>query len=137
MSTHVHDIAVLPGWETGNSELDQRFLRAMADKNIDAVMTCFIDSPDLCVVLWGKEMRGPDQVRASVMHLFNSYDEVKLAIDRVSEFPSGDAVLAVGQATYTLTLRGEITKIREVWTDVRRKIDGRWVYVLDHAEILH
>ena len=123
-------------WEAGNYELDRRFLAAMSSKDVDGAMSCFLNSSDLTVILWGTEMRGPDQVRAAITNLFSSYEDVKLEIDQVTEFPSGDAVLAVGQATYKLTKQSDTTKIREVWTDVRRKVNGRWVYVLDHAEVL-
>jgi hypothetical protein len=34
-------------------------------------------------------------------------------------------------------VRGGIPNtIREVWTDVRGKVNGKWVYMLNHAEIL-
>jgi hypothetical protein len=121
-------------WEDANYALDHRFLAAMSSKNVDTAMSCFLDSSDLVVVLSGKDMRGTAQVRAAIMKLFDSYDEIKLDIDRVTEFPSGDVVIAVGQATWTLAKAGETTSIKEIWTDVRRKVNGRWVYVLDHAE---
>jgi ketosteroid isomerase-like protein len=108
----------------------------MARKNVDAAMSCFLDSADLAVVLWGNEMRGPEPVRAAITRLFGEYDEVRLEIDRVTEFPAGDAVMAIGQATYSLTKGGKVKVMTEVWTDVRRKVNGRWVYVLDHAELL-
>jgi ketosteroid isomerase-like protein len=140
MSQHTRTTAVqqdlMAGWEAANYELDRTFLAAIASKNVEAAMSCFLDSSDLTVVLWGTEMRGPDQVRTAITQLFSSYDEVKLDIDRVTEFPSGDAVIAIGQATYTLRKENEATKITEVWTDVRREINGRWVYVLDHAEVI-
>lgn len=124
------------GWETANYELDRSFLAAVSCKDLDGAMSCFLDNSDLVVVLWGTEMRGPERVRAAMAKLFDSYDEVKLDIDRVTELPSGDAVVAVGQATYTLKKAGESTRVTEIWTDVRRKVNGRWVYVLDHAEAL-
>jgi ketosteroid isomerase-like protein len=123
-------------WEAANYELDRRFLAALAKKDVDAAMSCFLDSFDLAVVLWGTEMRGPEPVRAAITRLFGEYDEVKLNIDKVTEFPAGDAVIAVGQATYSLLKAGKVTIMAEVWTDVRRKVNGRWVYVLDHAELL-
>ena len=123
-------------WKTANCELDRRFLGAIESKDVEAAMSCFLASPDLVVVLWGKEMRGPDQVHAALEQLFSSYDRVRLDIDRVTELPCGDAVIAVGQATYTLSKDRVVTRITEVWTDVRRKINGNWVYVLDHAEVL-
>ena len=110
----------IEGWEAANYELDCRFLAAIASENVDAAMSCFLDTSDLAVVLWGTEMRGPDQVRAAITRLFSDYDEIKLDIDRVTEFPSGDAVIAIGQATYRLTKGSEVTRVTEVWTDVRR-----------------
>lgn len=128
-------IATSINWETANRALDQRFLAAMGAKDVDAAMSCFLNSSDLIVILWGKEMRGPAQVRAALKHFFDSYDQVRLNIDRVSELCCGDCVVAVGQATYTLGKRGNISKVTEIWTDVRRKVNGDWVYVLDHAEV--
>jgi ketosteroid isomerase-like protein len=113
------------GWEAGNYELDCRFLAAMASKDVDAAMSCFLDSSDLVVVLWGTEMRGPNQVRTAITRLFSSFDEIKLDIDRVTEFPSGDAVIAIGQATYRLTKGRVVRRVTEVWTDVRRRVGLR------------
>ena len=123
-------------WKTANNELDRRFLAAMAGKDVDGAMACFLDTPDLVAVLWGKEFRGPEQLREALVGLFSQYEEVSLSIDRVREFRSGDAVIAVGQATYTFKQDGTKTKLTEIWTDVRREVNGRWVYVLDHAEAL-
>jgi hypothetical protein len=45
--------------------------------------------------------------------------------------------MTVGVATYDLKPKsGPDTQIVEVWTDLSRKINGRWVYVLDQATIL-
>jgi len=123
-------------WEVGNNELDRRFLAAMSNKDIEAAMACFADSPDLVVVIWGNEFRGPQQLREAMLAVFGKYNEIKLSIDRVREFRSGDAVIAVGHATYEFKQADVKTKLTEVWTDVRRKVNGRWVYVLDHAEVL-
>lgn len=123
-------------WEIANNNLDRRFLMAMSHKDVAGAMSCFIDSPDLVAVLWGKQLRGPEQLREAISSLFNQYDEIVLAIDRVREFRSGDSVLAVGQATYTLKRAGAVSRLTEIWTDVRREVNGRWVYVMDHAEAL-
>jgi len=122
--------------ETENHDLDGRFVAAMSAKDIDRAMSCFIDSPDLAVVLWGKEFRGRAQVRDAISTMFAAYDEITLTIDRVREFCLGDSVFAVGQATYTLKKAGEVNRLTEAWTDVRHKVNGQWVYVMDHAEAL-
>jgi ketosteroid isomerase-like protein len=60
-----------------------------------------------------------------------------LAIDEVSHIRQGESVFAVGTATYEMkTKEGISQRITERWTDVRRKVDGRWVYVMDHAHAL-
>jgi len=140
MITRAHKTRIqrdaIEDWEAGNFQLDRRFMDAMAKKDVDGAMSCFLDSADLAVVLWGTEMRGPEPVRAAITRLFGEYDEVRLEIDKVTEFPAGDAVIAIGQATYSLTKGGKVKAMTEVWTDVRRKVNGRWVYILDHAELL-
>lgn len=123
-------------WKVENQDLDSRFVAAMSTKNIEGAMSCFVDTPDLVAVLWGKELRGPEQVREAISSLFAAYDEITLSIDRVREFRSGDSVLAVGQATYTLRRAAEVSRLTEIWTDVRHEVGGRWVYVMDHAEAL-
>jgi ketosteroid isomerase-like protein len=123
-------------WEIANNDLDRRFLSAMSRKDVAGAMSCFIDGPDLVAVLWGKEFRGPQQLPEAISSLFNEYDEIVLTIDRVRKFRAGDSVLAVGQATYTLKKAGVVSRLTEIWTDVRREVNGRWVYVMDHAEAL-
>jgi len=84
-------------WETENHDLDGRFVAAMSAKDIDRAMSCFIDSPDLAVVLWGKEFRGRAQVRDAISTMFAAYDEITLTIDRVREFCLGDSVFAAAK----------------------------------------
>jgi hypothetical protein len=46
-------------------------------------------------------------------------------------------IMAVGTATYDLKPVGAPgVQIVERWTDLEKKIDGRWVYVLDHATMV-
>jgi hypothetical protein len=60
-----------------------------------------------------------------------------LEIDEVTHIPLGDGAAAVGTANYQLQgADGSTQRIVERWTDVRRKVDGRWIYVLDHAHAL-
>lgn len=130
------DLCLVEDWEAANNELDEHLVAAMANKDVEGVMSCFIDGPDLIAVIWGKELRGSDQMRQAVIGLFSQYDEISLKIDRISKVRSGEAVFAVGEATYTFGKAGQRTQVREIWTDVRRKVNGRWVDVLDHAEVL-
>jgi len=125
-----------PKWLQANEELDSRLLSAMSNKDVDGVMSCFADSPELVAVLWGTEMRGPAELRQAVESLFRQYDSVKLSIDRITRIRNGATVLAVGQATYTMRKGKDVSTLREVWTDLRRNVRGNWSYVLNHAEVL-
>ena len=119
-------------------DLDQRFTDGMSRKDIEQVMSCFWNSPDLILVIYdGTVFRGFDNVRKAVEQMFAQNESLSLVIDEVSHIRQGESVFAVGTATYEMkTKEGDSQRITERWTDVRRKVDGRWVYVMDHAHAL-
>ena len=119
-------------------ELDSAFCNAMSRKDLAGVMQCLWHDPNLVVVLFDATVyRGWDAVRDAVQQLFDTFPEVRLEIDEVSHVPVGDGIVAVGTATYSLQAAdGSAVRIVERWTDLRRKVDGRWIYVLDHAHAL-
>ena len=117
-----------------NMDLDSRFVHAMNNKDIDGVMACFVDSPDLVVVLYGTVLRGPATLRQYLAGMFAFPGTIHGEITNISYWRSGEMVFAVGTATMTLTpTGGPPSTITEVWTDARRKVGGKWVYLLDHA----
>jgi ketosteroid isomerase-like protein len=119
-------------------DLDQTFCSAMSRKDLGAVMQCLWQDPNLVVVLWDASVyRGWESIRGAVQQLFDTFPVVRLRIDEVSHVPVGDGIVAVGTATYDLQSKdGSSVRIVERWTDMRRQINGRWVYVLDHAHEL-
>ncbi len=118
-------------------DLDQKFCDAMSSRNLEAAMACFWDSPDLVVVVFGNVARGTQAVRGGISQMLQQNASVKLVINEASYVPSGPDVLTVGTATYDLTAAdGSSQQIVERWTDLKRKIAGRWVYVLDHATMV-
>ena len=122
----------------GNQELDRRFSEAMSQKNIEQVMSCFWDSPDLVFVDFeGNVVRGSDNVRKNLEQKFAQSESQRLVIDEISHIRAGESVFAVGTATYKMQAKdGTSQQITERWTDVRAKIDGRWVYAMDHIHLL-
>jgi ketosteroid isomerase-like protein len=117
-----------------NARLDSRLCEAMSNKDIEGAMGCFLDSPDLVVVLYGKVLRGPAAVRQFLTELFSRMKTVHLQINEITHWSLGDSVFAVGTATYDMeTPDGTRSKVQACWTDARQKVAGRWFYVLDHA----
>ena len=115
-------------------DLDRKFTEAMSRKDLDAAMDCFWNSPDLVVVLNGNFYHGPDAARAAFKEVFDQNETVRLEVNEITHVPSGDAIIGIGTATYELKPAGGPPRLMvERWSDLRRKIDGRWVYVLDHT----
>ena len=122
---------------SGAKDLDRRLTEAFSRKDLDAAMTCFWNDPDLVVVLNGKVHRGPDAVRTSIKEMFDQNESIRVKVDEVTHIPSGDGVIGVGTATFDMQPSGGPRQLMvERWSDLRRKIDGRWVYVHDHTTIL-
>ncbi len=117
-----------------NRQLDSRFLEAMNNKDVESAMACFLDSPDLVVVLYGNALRGPAALRQFLSELFSKMRTIRLEINEVAHWSLGETVFAIGTATYEFeALDGAKSTLKECWTDARQKVASRWVYVLDHA----
>jgi uncharacterized protein (TIGR02246 family) len=122
---------------TEAKDLDRQLCEAMGRKDVDAVMACFWDHPDVVLAQNGQVHRGSDAVRAAVNALFDQHESISLEVNEVTHLPSGDGVIGVGTATYDLKPAGGPRQmVVERWSDLRRKIDGRWVYVLDHTTLI-
>ncbi len=125
------------GISESQQELDARFLDAINRKDLDAALACFWSSPDLIVVLCGHLLRGPDTLRGILADLFASHERIHAVIDEVTYVLAGEGVIGVGTATIDLQERSGIAhRVVERWSNVRRFLDGTWVYVLDHATIV-
>ena len=121
-----------------NQELDKRFVDGMSQKDIEKVMSCLWNNPNLILVDFdGNVFRGYESVRKVFEQFFDQSESIRLVIDEISHIRAGESVFAVGTATYQLqALDGTSQQITERWTDVRTKVDGRWVYALDHIHFL-
>jgi len=122
----------------GNQELDQRFIESMGQMDIEKLMSCFWNSPDLIFVDYeGNVHRGSDNIRMVFEQFFAQYESLSLVCDEISHIRAGDSVFAVGTATYSMQMKdGTSQQVTQRWSDVRGKVGGRWVYVLDHVHFL-
>lgn len=115
-------------------KLDEKMVRAFSNRDLEAAMDCFWIDPGLVVVLNGEVHHGADEVRASIKEMFEHNESIKLELDNVTHVVTGDGMIGVGTAAFTLKPVGQPRRLMvERWSDVRKKIDGRWVYVLDHT----
>lgn len=118
-------------------ELDRKLCEAISRKDLDAAMACFWDDPDVVAVIAGEVQKGPDAVRSGLKQLFDQNESVGLEVNEITYLRSGDGIIGVGTATFDLKpVNGQRQLLVERWSDLRRKIDGRWVYVLDHTTIV-
>ena len=120
-------------------QLDQRFCESVSQRDIEQFMSCFWNSPDLIFVGFdGTVLRGADNVRQAMEGSFTQSESLGMVIDEVCHIPAGESVFAVGTATFEMRAKdGTSQQVVERWTDVRRKVDGRWVYVLVHAHAIN
>lgn len=118
----------------GNLRLDEHFLHAVNDKNVEGVMACFLGHPDLVTVLDGNVLCGPEALRRWLEAVFAKMRAVHLEINDISRWCIGETVFAFGTATCHLDAPdGTQCKRTKCWTDARREVAGRWVYIFHHA----
>ena len=112
----------------------QCFLGGFKAGDADASTACYADD----AVLWipGQPMaKGREQIHAAFAGFFAAFTVKDMAISEMGHQALGDAVSTWG--TFTLVAIDKATgkESTEVgrYVDVSRKIDGKWVYVVDHA----
>lgn len=122
----------------GIQDLDSRFVDAYNRLDVDGFMDCLWNSPNLAVLLYdGTVFIGWDTVKQVTEETFATLESAHVQIDEVTFLRSGDAIMAVGTASYELQPKdGPLQNFSARWTDFRRIEDGQWVYVSDHAQIL-
>lgn len=121
-----------------NQELDRRFTAAMSRMDVEVAMSCFWDSPHVLLVsLDGTVLRGSGAIREAIERMFEGMESVSLEIDEITHSPAPEGVVAVGIATYRMQPEdGPPQQVSELWTDVRQKVDDRWMYIIDHVQPL-
>ena len=128
--------ALPPDVVRANQKLDRKFLEGHRVLDTDMIMGLFTKSPDIFFIgPTGVIYQGREQVRQSIEKFFGRVVTMTGVIDHVTYLPSGDGgVIAYGQVTYHRQLQGSAPDQRVVvWTDYRRKEDGKWVFVFRHA----
>ncbi len=116
-------------------ELDRMLLEAHEKLDADLAMRTFTSRADaFFIVPGGYLVRGTKAIRKTWEDFFASLDRIHGDIKDISYFREGDGVVAVGTVVYQRKLKGREPEEKVViWTDYRRKENGKWVYVFRHA----
>ena len=118
-----------------NRELDRQLLAAHERKDPDMVLSLFSKSPDVFFIAPnGTVNKGRDAMRESFVRFFARLRSIHGEIRDLSYSPAADGVIAVGTVVFHRQLAdGTLDDRTVVWTDFRRKEQGKWVYVFRHA----
>ena len=100
----------------------------------DAVAQCY--APD--AVLWlpgAPMMTGRDAIRAGYVDFFAGSTIKSATLTELGRITHGDEAASWGTFKIVLVSRKDGRETTEVgrYTDVSRRIDGRWQYLVDHA----
>jgi uncharacterized protein (TIGR02246 family) len=127
-------LAIAPAWaEEGESAADC-FIRNFKANDADAVTACY--AADAVLWIQGQPMaKGTGQIRAAFAGYFAAYTVKDFTIEKLGGTAVGDDATAWG--TYTIVAvakdTGEESSSAGRFVDVSRRIDGKWVYLADHA----
>jgi len=100
----------------------------------DAVAKCY--APD--AVLWlpgAPPMKGRDAIRAGYADFFAASTIKTVKLNELGRIAHGNETASWGTFSLVLVSRKDGTESTEAgrYTDVSRRIGGRWQYVVDHA----
>ncbi len=117
--------------------LDQQFIDAYNNLDVDGVMACYWNSPELVSYPPGNMVEhGPAEVKHGLTDFFNSVPALKLELTETHYKVVGDAVLGWGLWHMEIpTPDGQSMEMNGRFLDVKAKRDGKWVYIIDHASV--
>jgi ketosteroid isomerase-like protein len=113
--------------------------QAFADKDIDAIMSCYWNSPDVQLIALGDYVRGTEALRQANLALFAFPGTIRNECLSIKYTRVGELILVVGTERNTMTpddTRIPTIYMDLIWSDVRKKVDGKWVMLLNHVTML-
>jgi uncharacterized protein (TIGR02246 family) len=115
--------------------LQQAFLDAVRAGDAAAVAALYAEDA-VSYPMGVSDVHGPDGVREDWESFFEAFTVNDIILDGHSEV-LGDTALAWGlwKMIYSPKEGGEAEIMDGRFTDIAKKIDGRWRYVVDHASL--
>ena len=127
-------LAIAPAWAQDGESAADCFLKGFKAGDADAVTACY--APDAVLWIPGQPMaRGKQQIHDSLAGFFAAYTIKDMTITKLGGSEVGDDAVAWGTFTIVSIDKATGKEATEVgrYVDVSRRIDGKWVYVVDHA----
>lgn len=108
--------------------------KAMKAGDVDAVAACYL--PD--AVMWfpgGGMVTGREAIRKGYADYFAAFTIKDASLDDMGHVAAGDALTTWGTFKIVMASKADGTTVTEHgrFTDVSRKVNGRWMYAVDHA----
>jgi uncharacterized protein (TIGR02246 family) len=118
----------------GVQEVEDAWVAAMNANDLEAVMKCY--ATDATRWLHGAmRLDGAEAIRATYAGWLGANSIVKAELINRKAETSGN--LSVGWGEYTVTMKpkagGDAVTLKGRFTDVAKKRNGKWQYVVDHA----
>ncbi len=116
-------------------ELDRQFIEAYNKGDTEALLSLYWNSPDLGVYPPGDmQLMGYEKVKASFGEAFAKESGATLTLHDSRNTVFGNVVLGQGLWTWSMPVPGHDPYAGEGrYTDLKVMIDGKMVYVCDHA----
>jgi uncharacterized protein (TIGR02246 family) len=116
--------------------LQDAFSAAILGNDADAAAACY--TPDaINYPLDAMSMVGPEPVRESWEAFFSANEVLEVDLGDPHVEVHGDTAITWGLFTMKIMPKdgGEAIVMQGRYTDVSRNIDGKWLYVFDHASV--
>jgi ketosteroid isomerase-like protein len=125
---------------SANRELDRKFAEAVVGLDLDGIMQCWWNSPDVrrypADNLDG--LAGWASIKAAWGHQITGMQRVlRFEISGQTYFIRGDAVIGTGRIDLRIVPKGSPGEVEMSmrFTDLREQKEGRWVYVYSHESL--
>ena len=116
--------------------LQDAFVQAMEANDADALAACYTDD----AVSYAVDVMvgvGPDFVRDSWNAFFKAYTIKKASLSNAHMENFGETAVAWGLFSMLVepAAGGEAFEMHGRFMDVAKNVDGRWLYIADHASV--
>jgi uncharacterized protein (TIGR02246 family) len=109
------------------------FIAAMQAADAGAVSMCYAEDG----IIWfpgGPMAKGREAIRDGFAHFLGGVTVKEVEMSAIGQEAMGDVRVSWG--TYAITMEDKVSHAvsteRGRYTDVQKKIDGRWLYIVDH-----